>query len=380
MSTNYFNKLLSFKISLLSLIGGQIYFQLVNDPLFTFTAPDNRPVFLYLFTLSNTPDYMPILRPSFIFDEPGTLVFVSMLQYAIVCMLKKGVPHSLFVLNFLLSFSTTGLAIAILIIIYRAFSRSGLMFKLFGMVSILSISFFSQNKIRAELNFDEIGRANLILRSFSDGQGYVHTGTMLDQFNYYNPVFGLVLTTCIIFLAMFIWLRSRRFHGTYSVVIFVIIIFVNAFRPRLLNFEFLGWALLIFMIYFNTRYNRKMWHIKGTKYSFFHVPKNAGTSIKRVLEPHTLGLSVGGTHLLDKIERRFYSSLAKNTPLIYLSQHPRLIRRDCVTQGHISVGDVIQLHPEYLTNRSILAVVRDPIDRLLSYFRYVKKSEVTIGI
>ena len=154
------------KISLLSLIGGQIYFQLVNDPLFTFTAPDNRPVFLYLFTLSNTPDYMPILRPSFIFDEPGTLVFVSMLQYAIVCMLKKGVPHSLFVLNFLLSFSTTGLAIAILIIIYRAFSRSGLMFKLFGMVSILSISFFSQNKIRAELNFDEIGRANLILRSF----------------------------------------------------------------------------------------------------------------------------------------------------------------------------------------------------------------------
>jgi hypothetical protein len=116
-----------------------------------------------------------------------------------------------------------------------------------------------------------------------------------------------------------------------------------------------------------------MWHIKGTKYSFFHVPKNAGTSIKRVLEPHALGLSAGGTHLLDKIERRFHSSFAKNTPLIYLSQHPRLIRRDCVTQGHISVGDVIQLHPEYLSDRSILAVVRDPIDRLLSYFRYVKK-------
>ena len=115
-----------------------------------------------------------------------------------------------------------------------------------------------------------------------------------------------------------------------------------------------------------------MWQIRDTNYIFFHVPKNAGTAIKKGLASYSRGIGITGNHSLDRLERAIFRSFGINTPLCYLSPVKRLIRRDCITEGHISVGDVLRENAELLSEKIILAVVREPLERVISYFFYVK--------
>lgn len=87
---------------------------------------------------------------------------------------------------------------------------------------------------------------------------------------------------------------------------------------------------------------------------FVHVPKTAGTSFH-----HAMRKALG----TDAVSPSFIATNMTST------QAARLAQFDVIS-GHISMADVSR----YFSDRSILTILRDPIDRCLSWYYFARKA------
>jgi hypothetical protein len=245
------------KIIFVSCILSHIYFVLGGVEMLTFTAPDNREIYLYGTSLSNTPSYMFFLRPSFVFDEPGTLALFIFLCYTTVCIRDVHNSDFLFIANLLLTMSTTGLVLSIGLVTYRILKSRSLIYKLITILMISVTLGYSISKIRAELNPNEVGRLKLIFTQLSDLDTYTHTGTVLDQFTYFNPYYGNLWLILLFSITSFVYVKiHRQSNILLGLTIAGLFLLCNFARPKLLNYEFIMFSILILSSSHNKNVNR----------------------------------------------------------------------------------------------------------------------------
>lgn len=103
---------------LLSMVGF-LYAYNGGQPLLSISNPDGRDNFLYLTTMSGSP-IGNIIRPSWVYDEPGAFSFLICATVALRHVLKMGNRLSLFLmLGGLVTLSLTHMLITVLFLVFR---------------------------------------------------------------------------------------------------------------------------------------------------------------------------------------------------------------------------------------------------------------------
>ena len=100
-------------------IVGFIYAYNGGEPLLSIANPDGRENFLYLTTMSGTP-IGTVIRPAWVYDEPGAFSFLICATVALRHMLKMSArPSALLLFGGLITLSLTHLLIAVLFLTSR---------------------------------------------------------------------------------------------------------------------------------------------------------------------------------------------------------------------------------------------------------------------
>lgn len=100
-------------------IVGFIYAYTGGEPLLSIANPDGRENYLYLTTMSGSP-IGSVIRPAWVYDEPGAFSFLICATVALRHMLNKSArPSAFLMLGGLITLSLTHLIIAVLFLISR---------------------------------------------------------------------------------------------------------------------------------------------------------------------------------------------------------------------------------------------------------------------
>jgi hypothetical protein len=145
---NYTSKILTVYIiiAIIFSIISFIYAYLGFSPIFEINNPDGRINYLYLMSFSNS-IFGNIIRPSFIYDEPGAFSFIICYVVILRTMLKKNKNITLLILiGGLITFSVTHIIILLIYLILEINKK--IIFLLIPILIIISILLSNQDELK----------------------------------------------------------------------------------------------------------------------------------------------------------------------------------------------------------------------------------------
>lgn len=273
-----FVRLISYFIILILVLSwiGFIYAFMGGDPMFSIINPDGRENFFYLSTLSNV-RIGNLIRPSGIFDEPGTLAFVISAIASVRHLMRLNRNITWVILSF--GIITTSLALVVYIIFHIAAEKNGL--RISGiMICVGALLFISLHQTPVGNSFDRLllsrlqiqdsqlsgdnrtERMMVAVEHLSLSTAFVGldlTGTVdAEQFKRKYPLMGenplapLVQQGLLLTIGFYVLLSALLIKGftkrEFLVLVGLAVLFMQ--RPYVMDMGYALWALIPLMLAF----------------------------------------------------------------------------------------------------------------------------------